>query len=92
MAVVIRIFSDFTCPFCYIGAGMIEELKKEFDIREEWVSYELHPETPQESVLLAERFPDYDLDGLFEELRRLPAFILLEDPDGEATWKDPLKS
>lgn len=69
MSISIRIFSDFTCPFCYIGAGIIEELKQEFDIREEWVSYELHPETPQGGVLLAERFPDYDLDALFEELR-----------------------
>lgn len=69
MAIDVRIFSDFTCPFCYIGAGMIEELKLEFEISEEWVGYELHPETPKEGVLLVERFPDYDLDALFEELR-----------------------
>lgn len=69
MTVNVRIFSDFTCPFCYMGAGIIEELKSEFDIREEWVGYELHPETPEEGVLLAERFPDYDLDALFYELR-----------------------
>jgi len=69
MPINIRVFSDFTCPFCYIGAGIIEELKHEFDIREEWVSYELHPETPEEGVLLVDRFPDYDLDALFEELR-----------------------
>ena len=69
MAINVRIFSDFTCPFCYIGAGMIKELKQEFEIEEEWVSYELHPETPKEGVLLVERFPDYDLEGLFEELR-----------------------
>ena len=69
MPICIRVFSDFTCPFCYIGAGVIEELKQEFDIQEEWVSYELHPETPEEGVLLVDRFPDYDLDALFEELR-----------------------
>ena len=69
MAIDIRIFSDFTCPFCYLGAGVMEELKREFDIREEWVSYELHPETPEEGILLVERFPDYDLDALFEDLR-----------------------
>lgn len=65
----IRIFSDFTCPFCYLGAAVIERLKGEFDIHEEWISYELHPETPEEGILLTERFPDYDLDALFEELR-----------------------
>jgi predicted DsbA family dithiol-disulfide isomerase len=69
MTITIRIFSDFTCPFCYIGAGIIEELKRDSDIREEWVSYELHPETPEEGIPLTERFPDYDFDALFEELR-----------------------
>lgn len=69
MAINIRIFSDYTCPFCYLGAGLIDRLKHEFDIREEWVGYELHPEIPGEGVLLAEKFPDYDLDALFEELR-----------------------
>ena len=64
MTVTVRIFSDFTCPFCYIGSGIIEELKHEFDFQEEWVSYELHPETPKEGVLLADRFPDRDLDAL----------------------------
>jgi predicted DsbA family dithiol-disulfide isomerase len=69
MSIRVRIFSDFTCPFCYLGAGIMEELKREFDISEEWVSYELHPETPEDGVLLTERFPDYDFDEFFEELR-----------------------
>jgi predicted DsbA family dithiol-disulfide isomerase len=69
MTATIRIFSDFTCPFCYLGTGIIERLKHEFDIQEDWVSYELHPEIPEEGILLAEKFPDYDLDALFEELR-----------------------
>lgn len=69
MTVTLRIFSDFTCPFCFIATGLIEALKREHDLRVEWVSYELHPEIPPEGVLLAEKFPDYDLDALFEELR-----------------------
>jgi predicted DsbA family dithiol-disulfide isomerase len=69
MVANIRIFSDFTCPFCYLGTGIIEKLKGEHDIHEEWIGYELHPEVPEEGVLLAEKFPDYDLDALFEELR-----------------------
>lgn len=69
MSINIRIFSDFTCPFCYLGKGLVDALKKEYDIHEEWVSYELHPEVPPEGVLLSEKFPDYDLKGLFEELR-----------------------
>jgi predicted DsbA family dithiol-disulfide isomerase len=69
MSIRVRIFSDFSCPFCYLGAGIMEELKREFDLSEEWVGYELHPETPEDGVLLTERFPDYDFDEFFEELR-----------------------
>jgi predicted DsbA family dithiol-disulfide isomerase len=31
-------------------------LKKEFDIKDEWVSLEIHPDTPKEGVSLNERF------------------------------------
>lgn len=69
MAVSVRIFSDLVCPFCYIGSGVIETLQQEFDLQAEWVSYELHPETPKNGVLLTERFPDFDPAPLFDELR-----------------------
>lgn len=69
MTVSVRIFSDLVCPFCYIGSGVIKKLQQEFDLGAEWVSYELHPETPENGVLLTERFPDFDPEPLFEELR-----------------------
>jgi predicted DsbA family dithiol-disulfide isomerase len=70
VAITLRIFSDFTCPFCYLGIGVIEQLMREVDdIQVEWVCYELHPEVPEAGMPLAEKFPEYDLDALFEELR-----------------------
>lgn len=42
------VFSDYACPFCYIGKGILDELKKEFDIQDDWLPYELHPEVPLE--------------------------------------------
>ncbi len=42
--------------------GIVESLKKEFDFEEEWVGYELHPETPQQGVAITEKFPDLDLE------------------------------
>lgn len=41
--------------------GIVETLKKEFDFEEEWVSYELHPETPREGVAITDKFPDLNL-------------------------------
>jgi predicted DsbA family dithiol-disulfide isomerase len=44
-------------------------LKKEYPIEEDWVSYELHPETPPGGVLLSERFKGRDLTPFYEQLR-----------------------
>lgn len=64
-----KIFSDYICPFCYIGKGIVERLKKEYAISDQWVSYELHPETPPAGMLLSERFRGYDLSSFFDQLR-----------------------
>jgi predicted DsbA family dithiol-disulfide isomerase len=44
-------------------------LKKEYAIDDKWVSYELHPETPPEGMLLSERFRGYDLSSFYDQLR-----------------------
>lgn len=44
-------------------------MKKEFRIRDEWVSFEIHPETPPQGVLLFERFPEAVLNRIFQNIR-----------------------
>jgi predicted DsbA family dithiol-disulfide isomerase len=44
-------------------------LKKEYSINDQWVSYELHPETPPSGMLLSERFKGRDLTPFYEQLR-----------------------
>ncbi len=46
MKIKIRIFSDYICPFCYLGKAIIDKLKNQFDIELEHVGIEIHPETP----------------------------------------------
>jgi predicted DsbA family dithiol-disulfide isomerase len=64
-----KIFSDYICPFCYIGKGIVDQLKKEYAINDTWMSYELHPETPPAGMLLSERFKGYDLSSFYDQLR-----------------------
>jgi predicted DsbA family dithiol-disulfide isomerase len=45
-------------------------LKKEYAIDDQWVSFELHPETPPEGMLLSVRFKGYDLSSFYEQLRQ----------------------
>jgi predicted DsbA family dithiol-disulfide isomerase len=44
-------------------------LKKEYAIKDTWMSYELHPETPPAGMLLSERFKGYDLSSFYNQLR-----------------------
>ena len=46
MKIKIRMFSDYICPFCYLGKAIIDKLKNRFDIELELVGIEIHPETP----------------------------------------------
>ena len=48
-------YSDYICPFCYLGEAIIEKLKSRFDIEMEHIGIEIHPETPEEGVDLRGR-------------------------------------
>jgi predicted DsbA family dithiol-disulfide isomerase len=45
-------------------------LKKEYAIDDHWVSFELHPETPPEGMLLSVRFKGHDLSSFYDQLRK----------------------
>ncbi len=45
-------------------------MSREFDIEEEWLSFEIHPETPAAGVLLTEHLPHIDWDDLYRNLKQ----------------------
>lgn len=50
MALKIVMFSDYICPFCYIGFDVIRKLKPEFNFELEWRGFQIHPEWSAEGV------------------------------------------
>jgi predicted DsbA family dithiol-disulfide isomerase len=40
------VFSDYICPFCYIGDLRLERLRGHYDLKINWCLVEIHPETP----------------------------------------------
>ena len=70
MSIEIRIFSDYIWPFCYIGKGIVDQLKVMYDIHDTWIGYELHPDTHPEGILLSERFKGYDVSQMYDHLRQ----------------------
>jgi predicted DsbA family dithiol-disulfide isomerase len=54
MSLKIVMFSDFVCPFCYIGFDVIQKLKPEFNLQIEWRGFQIHPEWPSEGASAAQ--------------------------------------
>ncbi len=41
----IAVFSDYICPFCYVGHHRLMRLRDEYDLKINWCFIEIHPET-----------------------------------------------
>ncbi|MGB9379417.1 DsbA family oxidoreductase [Candidatus Binatus sp.] len=50
MALKIVMFSDYICPFCYVGFETIRKLKPEFDFQIEWRGFQIHPDWPAAGI------------------------------------------
>lgn len=78
MAIELKVFSDYICPFCYIGKGLLDKLARDFDLAVTWLGYELHPETPTQGLLMADRFPGKDITRMYDALGARGAELGLE--------------
>jgi predicted DsbA family dithiol-disulfide isomerase len=66
------VYSDYICPFCYIGYHRVEKLKEQFNLDVEWEPFELHPEIPENGILANELpFPRGYLETVMANVRRL---------------------
>jgi predicted DsbA family dithiol-disulfide isomerase len=63
----ITVFSDYICPFCYVGHHRLMRLKDEYDLKINWCFLEIHPENSAEG----EPVTDLDYSSEFwDELMR----------------------
>jgi predicted DsbA family dithiol-disulfide isomerase len=77
MSTRVVVFSDFVCPFCYIGLHTLRRLQPEFDLEVQWRGFQIHPEWPAEGVP-AEQY--YRTMG---EQRRKAAWQMIESMAAE---------
>lgn len=54
----VSIYSDYTCPWCYVGSARLQRLKKELsgevDLVDTWMPFEIHPEIPAKGMSVDE--------------------------------------
>lgn len=70
----IKVFSDFACPFCYIGFSIADKLRQENpDINFEWFPYELEPDAPIEGYDFGDKHPIDQIEMSYKRIQRLGA-------------------
>ena len=70
----IIVYSDYICPFCYIGYFRIEKLKEKFELDVDWQPFEIHPETPTQGLMTHQLpFPPGYLEMVLTNVKRLAA-------------------
>lgn len=68
----IKTFMDFTCPFCYIGFGILKRLKnEETNIEYTWYPYQLDEDTPLEGRDISDNIPEEKLEESYKRIERL---------------------
>lgn len=55
-SISITVWSDYVCPWCYIGLGELASVAKDFELKIDWRPYMLRPDAPEEGWELPERY------------------------------------
>jgi predicted DsbA family dithiol-disulfide isomerase len=48
--VLVSVWSDYTCPFCYVATERVGWLESQPEVSVEWLPFDLHPEYPPEGI------------------------------------------
>ena len=86
---VVEIFTDYVCPWCYLASAVVEKVEQNHAIDVRWSPFPLHPDTPEEGLLLAS-FLGPDLDAVHDRLYALMDDLGLEHCDRSMTYNSRL--
>ncbi len=82
----VAVFSDYICPFCYIGERRLARLAQHYDLKVDWRFLEIHPDTPSEGMPLSELgYPPDQWRQMMENLSRMAGEENLPMADREFT-------
>lgn len=72
MTIPVTVFSDYICPFCYVGSRRLLNLADEFDLDILWANIEIHPETPPEGMPVEDLgYPPEQWQQMMDALARM---------------------
>lgn len=66
------VFSDYICPFCYVGHHRLMRLKDTYDLKINWCFLEIHPENSADGEPVTDLdYPSEYWNELMESLKRV---------------------
>lgn len=87
---LIEIFTDYICPWCYLSSANVEKLRQNYPLEIRWIPFPLHPDTPEEGLSLDELFQGRNMDSLHERLYRMMDEAGLEHCERSMTYNSRL--
>ena len=65
----LTVFSDYICPFCYVGHHRLMRLRDSYDLKINWCFIEIHPETsPDGEPVASLEYPSEQWNLLMQNL------------------------
>ena len=88
--VSVMMFSDYVCPWCYLGNAVIERLVARGLVRLQRLPFPLHPSTPPEGLLLSDLFGGANFDAVHQRLYALMDQLDLPHGERDRTYNSRL--
>jgi len=68
----VTVYSDYICPFCYVGNHRLQRLRDSYDLKINWRFIEIHPETSAEGEPIEDLdYPSETWELMMDNLRRI---------------------
>jgi predicted DsbA family dithiol-disulfide isomerase len=87
---VIEVFTDFVCPWCYLGNAVLEKFRTQVPLHVTRTFFPLHPATPPGGMKLKDLLKGVDLEAVHQRLCALMDELGLEYGDRSNTYNTRL--
>jgi predicted DsbA family dithiol-disulfide isomerase len=68
----VTVFSDYICPFCYVGDARLDKLRDGYELDVDWCFFEIHPDNPAEGKPVEELgYPPEQWQRMMQNLERM---------------------
>jgi len=71
MSLPIRVIFDLSCPYCYLAWCFVKKLKGSISLTDDWVTWEIHPDIPQEGLKIQDVVQGVNLEERRKKLNAL---------------------